>query len=190
MPVAASEPNPYQERARRLLRRPRHLPYTGATERPARRVVDPTDRGYGAAFAAAAAGVSDRQLSYWAQIDLVRPRLATSPGRGAARRYSYGDLLELRLVKVLVDHGLTLASIRDAFALLDDVLSDDLTGRRVVIAGGSALLVQDDEQFADVLDRDQGPSALDVIELQRIKDEVDSAIARIRAGDPSLLPRA
>ncbi|HET8788441.1 MAG TPA: MerR family transcriptional regulator, partial [Actinomycetes bacterium] len=48
-------------------------------------------------------GITYRQLDYWARTDLIRPSLADARGSGSRRLYSYRDLLELKLVKTLLD---------------------------------------------------------------------------------------
>ncbi|MGA0885487.1 MAG: MerR family transcriptional regulator, partial [Ilumatobacteraceae bacterium] len=53
-------------------------------------------------------GISYRQLDYWARTDLIRPSLADASGSGSRRRYSYQDLLELRVIKTLLDAGIKL----------------------------------------------------------------------------------
>ena len=55
-----------------------------------------SDQGYPGKRAAEIAGITYRQLDYWARTDLVRPSLARATGSGSRRRYSYRDLLELR----------------------------------------------------------------------------------------------
>ena len=68
--------------------------------------VDPTaadrptgERGYSGRRTAEIVGITYRQLDYWARTDLIRPSLADAPGSGSRRRYSYRDLLELKVIK-------------------------------------------------------------------------------------------
>ena len=63
-------------------------------------------------------GISYRQLDYWARTDLVRPSVTDAKGSGSRRHYSYRNLLELRMVKSLLDAGIRLESVRDVFAYL------------------------------------------------------------------------
>ena len=83
-------------------------------------------------------GISYRQLDYWARTDLVRPTLADARGSGSRRRYSYRDLLELKLVKTLLDAGIKLESIRGAFGYLRDRLPRRIAASRCVASARSA----------------------------------------------------
>ena len=71
-------------------------------------------------------GITYRQLDYWARTDLVRPSLADASGSGSRRRYSYQDLLELRVIKSLLDAGIKLESVRNAFEYLREHMDTDI----------------------------------------------------------------
>ena len=122
----------------------------------------PEGAGYRGTTACGAAGITYRQLDYWARTDLVRPSVADATGSGSRRRYSYRDLLELKVVKTLLDAGIKLESVRDAFKYLRDQLGEDIASAQLIISGGSATLVRDDDELgvvaaallADRLDRD------------------------------------
>jgi DNA-binding transcriptional MerR regulator len=57
-------------------------------------------------------GVSLRQLQYWDEQDFIRPSVKPAEGRGTKRLYSFHDLICLRVVKDLAQHGFTLQKIR------------------------------------------------------------------------------
>src|SRR5690606_41611715 len=80
------------------------------------------EQGYSGRKAAEVVGISYRQLDYWARTDLVRPSLAEARGSGSRRLYSYRDLLELKVIKTLLDAGLKLESVRQAFTYLREQL--------------------------------------------------------------------
>ena len=65
-----------------------------------------------------------RQLDYWARTDLVRPSLADAAGSGSRRAYCYRDLLELRVIKSLLDAGIKLESVREVFEYLREHVGD------------------------------------------------------------------
>lgn len=132
--------------------------------------------GYSGRKAAEVVGITYRQLDYWARTDLVRPSLADANGSGSRRRYSYRDLLELKVVKSLLDAGIRLESVRDAFAYLREHLGEDIVTVNLVIRGGS-VLVKSDEEIVDVLRQGQG--VLNILPLGSVKDEVDSAIIEL-----------
>ena len=76
--------------------------------------------------AAEIVGISYRQLDYWARTDLIRPSLAEATGSGSRRRYSYRDLLELRVIKTLLDAGIRLESVREVFTYLRRHVTSDI----------------------------------------------------------------
>jgi DNA-binding transcriptional MerR regulator len=63
-------------------------------------------------------GITYRQLDYWARTDLIRPSLADARGSGTQRIYSYRDLVELKVIKSLLDAGVSLQSARRAIEYL------------------------------------------------------------------------
>ena len=87
-------------------------------------VGDP-EQGFSGRRAAEVVGISYRQLDYWARTDLIRPTLADAAGSGSRRLYSYRDLLELKVVKNLLDAGIRLESVREAFSYLRDNLEQE-----------------------------------------------------------------
>src|SRR5690606_31287266 len=103
------------------------------------------DHGFSGKRTAEIVGITYRQLDYWARTDLIRPSLADAAGSGSRRRYSYTDLLELKVIKRLLDAGIKLESIREAFTYLREQLGEDVAAAHLVISGSSALLVRGDE---------------------------------------------
>ena len=99
-----------------------------------------TEEGYPGKRAAEIAGITYRQLDYWARTDLVMPSLARATGSGSRRLYSYRDLLELRAVKSLLDAGIRLDLVREVFSYLTDQLDEDVTRVNLVISGSSVMV--------------------------------------------------
>jgi DNA-binding transcriptional MerR regulator len=132
--------------------------------------------------AAEIVGITYRQLDYWARTDLVRPSVADATGSGSRRRYSYRDLLELKVVKTLLDSGIKLESVREAFSYLRDHLGEDIASAQLIISGGSAILVRDDDELIDVLKRGQGVMT-NLLSLGEVQREVDDAIVHLRPAD-------
>ena len=128
--------------------------------------------------AAEIVGITYRQLDYWARTDLVRPSVADATGSGSRRRYSYRDLLELKVVKTLLDNGIKLESVREAFSYLRDHLGEDIASAQLIISGGSAILVRDDDEMLDVLKRGQGVMT-NLLSLGGVQREVDDAIVEL-----------
>ncbi|MEZ5310824.1 MAG: MerR family transcriptional regulator [Microthrixaceae bacterium] len=119
-------------------------------------------------------GITYRQLDYWARTDLVVPSLAEAKGSGSRRMYSYRDLLELKVIKSLLDAGLKLESVRQAFTYMRENLGTDISSANLVISGSRSVLVRSGEELIDVLRNGQG--VLNILPLAGVKDEVDAKI--------------
>lgn len=145
----------------------------------------PTDNGYSGSDAARIAGISYRQLDYWARTDLIRPSLADAKGSGTRRRYSYRDLLELRAIKSLLDAGIKLETVREAFTYLRNELKGDITTVNLVISGNKSVVVRDGDELVDLVKRGQG--VLNILPLGAVKDDLDAAIYELF---PAQAPRA
>ena len=122
-------------------------------------------------------GISYRQLDYWARTDLIRPSLTDACGSGSRRRYSYQDLLELRVVKTLIDAGIRLESVREVFAYLRTHVSADIASAHLVISGQTVVLAQGDE-LIDVVKQGQG--VLNVLSLAGVKNDIDAQLIPLR----------
>jgi len=149
------------------------------------------DEGFPGKKAAEIAGITYRQLDYWARTNLVKPSLARAHGSGSRRRYSYRDLLELRAVKSLLDAGIRLELVRKVFAYLTEHLDEDVTQVNLVIQGTSVMVRTGEEEIVDLLRHGQG--VLNILPLAGVKEEVDAAIVELypegrRAADET--PRA
>lgn len=123
-------------------------------------------------------GITYRQLDYWARTDLVRPSLADAQGSGSRRRYSYRDLLELKVIKQLLDAGLKLESVREVFSYLRESLGEDVTTANLVINGRNSVVVASGDELIDVLNAGQG--VFNVLALGGVKDDLDAAIVEFR----------
>ncbi len=135
------------------------------------------EQGFSGTKAAQVVGISYRQLDYWARTDLVRPSLADASGSGSRRLYSYRDLLELKVIKNLLDAGIRLESVRDVFEYLRTHLNEDIVSAHLVIDGAQVILC-DGEELIDVVRRGQG--VLNVLPLARVKDDVDARLITLR----------
>lgn len=137
------------------------------------------EQDYSGKRAAEIVGITYRQLDYWARTDLVRPTVADAQGSGTRRRYGYRDLLELKVVKTLLDAGIKLESVRTVFVYLRDSLGEDIVSAQLVISGESVLLVRPGEALEDV--RRRGQFVLfSVLSLEGVQRELDAAIIELR----------
>ncbi|HEU5085152.1 MAG TPA: MerR family transcriptional regulator [Acidimicrobiales bacterium] len=134
------------------------------------------EHGFSGKRAAEIVGITYRQLDYWARTDLIRPSLADAEGSGTRRRYSYKDLLELKVIKRLLDAGIKLESIREAFTFLRERLGEDVASAHLVIDGTSAVLVRG-EELIDVVNRYQGQGVLNLLPMDGVIEELDNAVA-------------
>ena len=145
------------------------------------------EHGFSGKRAAEIVGITYRQLDYWARTDLIRPSLADAEGSGTRRRYSYKDLLELKVIKRLLDAGIKLESIREAFVYLRERLGEDVASAHLVIDGTSAVLVRGNE-LIDVVNRYQGQGVLNLLPMDGVIEELDSAVAEMFTDDPGRTP--
>ena len=131
------------------------------------------DTGYSGTQTAKIVGITYRQLDYWARTDLIKPSLVEAAGSGSRRRYSYRDLLELRVIKTLLDSGIRLESVRDVFDYLRQHVTTDISSANIVIQGTSVVLCENDE-LIDILRSGQG--VLNVLPLAGVKDDIDAQL--------------
>lgn len=123
-------------------------------------------------------GITYRQLDYWARTDLLRPSLADAKGSGSQRLYSYQDLLELKVIKQLLDAGVKLQQARRAIACLRES-GEDLARANLVIGAGGTVLARSGEEIVDLLRGGQG--VFNIVPLQSVVEEVAAAILAIGA---------
>jgi DNA-binding transcriptional MerR regulator len=132
------------------------------------------EESYSGKRAAEIVGISYRQLDYWTRTGLIEASVASARGSGSRRRYSYRDLLELKVVKNLLDAGIRLETVREVFTYLRDRLGEDVTSANLVIAGSKSVVIQSGEELIDLVRQGQG--VLNVLPLAGVKQEVDAAI--------------
>lgn len=123
-------------------------------------------------------GISYRQLDYWARTDLIRPSIAEARGSGTQRLYSYTDLVELKVIKSLLDAGVSLQQARRSIEYLRTNLGEDIGAARLVLNGPGSVLVHSDGELVDLIRQGQG--VFSVVALGGVKDELDAAITELR----------
>ena len=119
-------------------------------------------------------GITYRQLDYWARTGLVRPSVMDANGSGTQRLYSYRDLVELKVIKQMLDAGISLQSARKAVDALRAV-DHDLASVRIVIQGPNIVLAQSDEQVMDLLRGGQGVLSM-VLEIDPLQQTITRAV--------------
>jgi DNA-binding transcriptional MerR regulator len=140
-------------------------------------------------------GISYRQLDYWARTDLIRPSVADARGSGTQRLYSYRDLVELKVIKHLLDAGISLRTARKAIEYLRQHLGEELASASLVINGAQSVLARSGEEVIDLVRQGQG--VLNILPLAGMIEELDGRIhelepdAALLSGDGgSTAPRA
>lgn len=140
--------------------------------------------GYRGVVAARVAGITYRQLDYWARTGLVEPTVRGAAGSGSQRLYGFRDILVLKLVKGLLDTGISLQQIRMAVEQLRDSGITDLARITLMADGASVYLCTTQEEMIDLLQRGQGVFA---IAVGKVLTGVVSNLAELEAdsADPA-----
>jgi DNA-binding transcriptional MerR regulator len=123
-------------------------------------------------------GITYRQLDYWARTNLIRPSIADARGSGTQRRYGYTDLVELKVIKSLLDAGVSLQSARKAIEYLRTNLGEDIASASLVLNGSRSVLARSDGEIVDLVRKGQG--VLNIVPLGGMVDELDAAIHELR----------
>ena len=132
-----------------------------------------TNGGFKGAVAARAAGISYRQLDYWARTGLVEPTVRSANGSGSQRLYGFRDILVLKLVKRLLDTGISLQQIRAAVAQLHEAGVHDLAQTTLMSDGASVYLCTSNDEVIDLVSRGQGVFGIAVGKVLR---EVETSL--------------
>jgi DNA-binding transcriptional MerR regulator len=112
--------------------------------------------GYRGPTACSAAGITYRQLDYWARTELVVPTIRSASGSGSQRLYSFKDILVLKVVKRLLDTGVSLQNIRTAVDALRARGVDDLAQMTLLSDGTTVYECTSSEEVVDLLRGGQG----------------------------------
>jgi DNA-binding transcriptional MerR regulator len=136
------------------------------------------DLGYRGPTACHAAGITYRQLDYWARTGLVEPSVRAAHGSGSQRLYSFRDILVLKVVKRLLDTGISLQQIRAAVAYLHEQGAGDVTQVTLMSDGASVYACTSTDEVVDLL---QGGQGVFGIALGKVWQEVEGTLADIPA---------
>lgn len=134
--------------------------------------------GFTALQASRFTGCTGNQLRYWDKIGLVKPTVQTTGGRPGVRRlYGFRDLVALKVVKSLLDEGMSLQRVRRAYTYLREAhaLEDQLSSVKLVTDGKSIFKVSRDE--AEVLDALRRGQMAFFVAIDKIAREVDEGVA-------------
>src|SRR3954451_2801955 len=134
------------------------------------------NEGFRGTIAAKAAGISYRQLDYWARTELVEPTVRGAAGSGSQRLYGFRDILVLKLVKRLLDTGISLQQIRTAVNQLREAGVNDLAQTTLMSDGASVYLCTSNDEVIDLVSRGQGVFGIAVGKVLR---EVESSLVEL-----------
>ncbi|MCW2500802.1 MAG: transcriptional regulator [Frankiales bacterium] len=134
------------------------------------------DVGYRGPTACSAAGITYRQLDYWARTGLVEPSVREASGSGTQRLYSFRDILVLKVVKKLLDAGVSLPNIRTAIATLRDRGVEDLGQVTLISDGTTVYECTSTDEMVDLL---QGGQAVFAIAVGRQVRDVEGTLAQL-----------
>lgn len=136
-------------------------------------VLDET-AGYRGPTACRAAGITYRQLDYWARTGLVEPTVRSATGSGTQRLYGFRDILVLRVVKRLLDSGVSLQQIRTAVSHLRERGVEDLARITLMSDGASVYECTSDDEVIDLV---QGGQGVFGIALGKVWRELEGSLA-------------
>ena len=133
--------------------------------------------GYRGATACSAAGISYRQLDYWARTGLVEPSVRSATGSGTSRLYGFRDILVLKIVKRLLDAGISLQNIRTAVTHLRSRGVSDLERITLMSDGASIYECASPDEIVDLLAGGQGVFG---IAVGKVWHEVEGSLATLQ----------
>ena len=133
--------------------------------------------GYRGATACVDAGISYRQLDYWARTGLVEPSIRGAAGSGSQRLYGFRDILVLKIVKRLLDTGVSLQNIRTAVEHLRSTGISDLERITLMSDGASIYECTSADDIVDLL---QGGQGVFGIAIGKVWTEVEGSLSTLQ----------
>lgn len=134
-------------------------------------------QGYRGSVACQAAGISYRQLDYWARTGLVVPSIRMASGSGSARLYSFRDILVLKVIKRFLSAGVSLQNIRAAVEHLSARGAADLSAITLMSDGSSIYECTNSDEVYDLL---QGGQGVFGIAIGRVWNEVEGTLVALQ----------
>ena len=138
----------------------------------------PDDLGYRGPTACAAAGITYRQLDYWTRTGLIQPSVRGATGSGTQRLYGFRDILVLKVIKRLLDTGVSLQQIRSAVAHLHARGTEDLTRVTLMSDGATVYECTSNDEVIDLLQGGQGVFGIAIGGVWR---EIEGSLAKLPA---------
>ena len=134
--------------------------------------------GYRAPQVCNLVGITYRQLDYWARTKLIVPSLQQATGSGSKRLYSFTDVVQLKVIKRLLDAGMSLKKIRSAVEILRMQLDSDqpLADVTLLSDGQTIYAAHSEQEVVDVFRKGQGVFG---IAIGPVQQEVEGAIHQL-----------
>ncbi len=136
-------------------------------------------QGYRGPHVCKIVGITYRQLDHWDRSGLLSPSLAAARGSGSQRLYSYRDVVVLKIIKQLLDSGLTLQGARKAIDFFRQSVTDDLSSASLVLGPSGTVLARSDGELLDLMRGGQG--VFNVVPLAGVMDDVEAGIHELGA---------
>ena len=149
------------------------------------------EQGYRAPQVCNIVGITYRQLDYWARTGLLLPSVQTAQGSGTQRLYSFGDIVQLRVVRRLLDAGMSLKKIRQAMDILREQLNSDrpLADVTLLSDGATIYAAHSADELVDVFRRGQGVFGIAVGPVQaELEGEIHDLFPERRLGVAPTIP--
>jgi DNA-binding transcriptional MerR regulator len=93
---------------------------------------------------------TSHQLRYWDKVGLVTPSIQSSHGKpGVPKLYSFRDIVSLKVIKTLLDNGMSIQRVRRAWRYLtrNGDLQDELSKTKLISDGETIYTIEDNEVF-------------------------------------------
>jgi DNA-binding transcriptional MerR regulator len=136
------------------------------------------DVGYRGPQACKIVGITYRQLDYWTRTELVSPSIQPATGSGTQRLYAFNDLLQLKVIKSLIDAGVSLQKVRQAIDYVRKHVADDWSKVNIV-ANASGVYALTQEEVFDLIRSGQGVLGA-VVALDTVRDQLTGTLRELR----------
>jgi DNA-binding transcriptional MerR regulator len=137
-----------------------------------------TEQGFRVPEVCKIVGISYRQLDYWARTDLVTPSVRDARGSGTQRVYSFQNLVVLRVIKRLIDAGVSLQRVRTAVEYLQE-MDEEASGVTIFSDGKGVYQAHSPEAVVDLLNKGQGVFA---IAVDKVWSDLEGSLAKTKRG--------
>ncbi|MFN2586564.1 MAG: MerR family transcriptional regulator [Actinomycetota bacterium] len=143
----------------------------------------PVEVGYRGPQTCKIVGITYRQLDYWTRTGLIEPSIQPATGSGTQRLYSFNDLLQLKVIKSLIDAGASLQKVRQAIDYVRTHVDDDWSKVNIV-ADGSGVYALNDAEVLDLIRNGQGVLGA-VVALDKVREQLTGTLRELRpAAEP------